>query len=333
MKKINFRLVPTETISQKVDMNIGTNADSHGLQATCKRKSFPKSKEATREATPRTTSVKCLSMDYDGTISPLDISRSESRVPLETRVMLQQIGKLLPISIITMKDLPFVVPRTPFAHGWSAIGGLETKIGKRVLKVGQLESILPSVSRALDYAKSHISVQGIEVEEKQDLEGKTIAFCVDWRQARDLRQAKRELERIADYCRTLRLRVLTYKNQPYLDVYPVIPDKGKGLQEILGELSVKEGVMYLGDSEVDNPAFRVSSVSVGVIQGEKPPKTLDCEYFVKFGHVSDFLKTLIERNFQFSSDFPMVMRNINRLNDQSLDDERGPRKSAHDGNE
>ena len=327
MKKVSFRLVPARAIRQRV----GMNADSFESQVTSEKKSLSEKRKGTLKTTPRTASVKCLSLDYDGTISPLDVTRSESRVPLETRVMLQQIGKLLPISIVTMKDLPFIVPRTPFAHGWSAIGGLEMKVGKRVLKTEQLDSFLPNISRAVNYAKSHISTPGVEVEEKQDLEGRTVAFCVDWRQARDLKLAKREVERVADYCRTLRLRLLTYKRQPYYDVYPVIPSKGKGLQEMLGELSVKGEVLYLGDSEIDNPAFRVSSISVGVIQGKTPPKTLDCEYFVKFERVSDFLKALIDHNFEFSSDFPMVMRNINRLkNDHGLDVERGPQEPVDD---
>ena len=58
------------------------------------------------KAEPRKISIECLSSDYDGTISPVNVSRVESRVPLETRVMLRQIGRFLPISIITMKDLP-----------------------------------------------------------------------------------------------------------------------------------------------------------------------------------------------------------------------------------
>jgi len=270
-------------------------------------------KNRTGETAPRKMSVKCLSSDYDGTISPLDVSRVESRVPLETRVMLGQIGRFLPISIITMKDLAFVMPRTPFASAWSAIGGLEMRIGKRVLKRECLEHRLPSVSLAFNYAKSHITNAGVEIEEKLDSEGRTVAFCVDWRQAKDSKTAKQEAERVATYCKALKLEVIRYETQPFYDVYPVPPDKGWALQETLNELAVKNGVLYLGDSEVDNAAFKTSSVSLGVIHNETPLETLDCDYLVEFACVPDFLNALLANNLLFSSDFPMIKINPNRM--------------------
>jgi 3-deoxy-D-manno-octulosonate 8-phosphate phosphatase KdsC-like HAD superfamily phosphatase len=258
-------------------------------------------------------SVKCLSSDYDGTISPLKVSRGESRVPLDTRVMLGQIGRFLPISIITMKDLSFIIPRTPFAHAWSAMGGLEMRVGKRVLKRECLEPKLEGVSLAIDYAKSHVTSAGVEIEEKQDSEGRAVAFCVDWRQTRALKTAKQEAERVATYCKASGLRVITYETQPFYDVYPVPPDKGRALQDTLNELAVKDGgVLYLGDSEVDNPAFKASSVSVGVIHDETPVDALDCDYLVKFEHVPGFLNSLLTNNLLFSSDFPMIKTNYSR---------------------
>ena len=265
------------------------------------------------EAKSRKMSVNCLSSDYDGTISPLKVSRVESRVPLETRVMLGQIGRFMPISIFTMKDLPFVMPRTPFARSWSAMGGLEMRIGKRVLKRERLDHTLPRVSLAFDYAKSHITSAGVEIEEKQDSEGRTVAFCVDWRQTKDSKKAKQEAELIATYCEALKLTVIRYETQPFYDVYPVAPDKGWALREMLNELAVKNGVLYLGDSEMDNSAFRASSVSLGVIHDETPLETLDCDYLVGFEYVPDFLNALLANNLVFSSDFPMIRINPGRM--------------------
>ena len=264
----------------------------------------------TKEAEPRRISVECLSSDYDGTISPLSVSRADSRVPLETRVMLAQIGRFLPISIFTMKDLSFVMPRTPFAHAWSAIGGLEMRIGKRVLKRECLEHALSSVSVALEYAKSQATTSGVEIEEKQDSEGQTVAFCVDWRRARDSKIARQEAECIATYCNESKLRVIKYETQPFYDVCPVAPDKGRALQEMLNELAMKNcGALYLGDSEMDNPAFRVSGISIGVIHDDIRLKTLDCDYLVEFEYVPDFLNALLANDLWFSSDFPMIKTN------------------------
>ena len=265
------------------------------------------------EAEPRKISVKCLSSDYDGTISPLNISRTDSRVPLQTRVLLRQISRFLPISIITMKDLSFIIPRTPFANAWSALGGLEIRIGKRVLKREPLEHRLTSISKAFDYAKSHIKEPRVEIEEKQDSEGRTIAFCVDWRMAKDSKTAKQEIEKVAAYCQALGLLLIRYETQPFYDVYPVAPDKGWALQEMLNGLTVERGVLYLGDSQTDNSAFKSSNISVGVIHEETPVNALDCDYLVRFEDVPDFLNMLIANKLIFSSDFPMLKINHNKM--------------------
>lgn len=303
LKKIHFRLVSRRKLKKQNGASL----------KKCRRKTarlnmeFPTLQENQKaNFAPRKMSIKCLSSDYDGTISPLEVSRSESHVPLETRVMLRQISKLMPISIVTMKDLSFVMPRTPFAHAWSAIGGLEMQVGKRVVKRECLEPLLPNISLAINYARTHVSALGVEIEEKQDSEGRTMAFCVDWRRTRDSKAAKQEVEGLASYCEGLGLRLLRYGNQPFYDVYPVDPDKGRGLQETLSELAVKGGILYLGDSEMDNSAFRASDISIGVIHEEMPSQTLDCDYLLKFENVPRFLKALFANKFQFSSDFPMI---------------------------
>jgi len=256
--------------------------------------------------------VKCLSSDYDGTIGPIDASRVESRVPLRTRVTLREIGSFLPISIITMKDLSFIVPRTPFAQAWSAIGGLEMRIGKRVLKSERLGHMSSNISLSIDYARSHISSAGVEIEEKQDSEGRIVAFCVDWRQAKDPQAAKHEAERVATYCKGLGLNVIRYEKQPFFDVYPVSPDKGEALRDTMNELAVRNGVLYLGDSKTDNPAFRASNISLGVVHDESPIWALDCDYLVKFASVPDFLHALVINDLKFTPDFPMIKTNPNR---------------------
>jgi hypothetical protein len=212
-----------------------------------------------------------------------------------------------------MKDLSFIMPRTPFANAWSALGGLEIRIGKRVLKRETLEHTLANVSLAFDYAKSHITEPRVEIEEKQDSEGRTVAFCVDWRMTEGSKKARRETEHVAAYCQALGLKLIRYEKQPFYDVYPVAPDKGWALQEMLNELTVQSGVLYLGDSQTDNSAFKSSNISVGVIHEETPVNALDCDYLVKFEHVPDFLNALVASNLQFSSDFPMLKINPNKM--------------------
>src|SRR5208337_5318847 len=158
----------------------------------------------------------------------------------------------------------------------------------------------------LDYAASHLTVAGIEIEEKRDSEGRTVAFCIDWRRAKDSEKARKEADFVTDYGEMLGLKVVKPENQSFCDVYPIAPDKGRALQNILRELDVKGAVMYLGDSEMDNSAFRISNISIGVVHHETRLKSLECDYLVKFKDVPNFLQTLVAHDFLFSSDFSMV---------------------------
>jgi len=265
--------------------------------------------------------VKCLATDYDGTISPISEARLRSHIPLRTFALLNRISKSLPIVIITTKDMQFVKCRTPFARAWSAIAGLETEIDRKLLKSDPMVSTLPSIVRAVDYVKRSIRTSKLEIEEKQDTRGRTLAFCVDWRRATNRVEAEEKADLIADYCRKLGLYVIIVEGHPFLDVYPVAPDKGRSLERILEALAIENNVMYLGDSEIDNSAFTKASISIGVVHDESRISNLACDYLVEFKKVPELLRTLIEKNFQFSSDFPMIKTNslCKNKNRQRLD--------------
>jgi len=257
--------------------------------------------------------VKCLALDYDGTISPLDVSRSKSRVPKKTLSVLQQISGFIPIVIVTTKDLSFVVPRTPFACAWSAIGGLETRIGQCVRRKQGLEGKFEHVSIALEYAKSHATGNGVEIEEKSDVSKRPLAFCVDWRRARNAKAAVKEIEEVANYCEALGLELVRHRQQPFFDVCPQPFDKGEALKEVLKELRVEDGVLYVGDSATDNTAFEASDVSLGVIHKENSEQILACNYFVTFEKVFSFLSVLLANGLLFDSDFPMIQTNAKKV--------------------
>lgn len=247
--------------------------------------------------------IKGLFLDYDGTIGPLNVSRQESMVPLETGKILHQIKQLIPVGIITTKDLSFILPRTSFASVWCAVGGLETKIGDSVVKSFDVSSVFQRILLALEYARC----RGGElfIEEKRDSTGQTIAFCVDWRHSRK-REAKTKAIEVMRYCRALPLEVVEYGEQPFFDVYPCHIDKGKALEELKRSFGLQGGVMYMGDSKTDNPAFEVADISIGVLHRESTER-LKCDYYVKFGDVSRLLERLMKDNMVFCDDFSEVM--------------------------
>lgn len=59
-------------------------------------------------------------------------------------------------------------------------------------------------------------------------------------------------------------------------------------------------ILYLGDSENDNPAFRKASIAVGIISDKRLTPKLDCQYLIEFKHLPKFLGHLAQDNFIFS---------------------------------
>ncbi len=257
--------------------------------------------------------IRCLACDYDGTLAPLGASREKSRVPLKVYRVLERIGMSIPIAVITSKDLRFVEARTPFANVWSAVNGLETKIGDSVRQKSDLETELKTLSSALEYAKSALT-EGIEIEEKRDSLNRPIGFCLDWRRARNSPGAD-VTQIVKEYCLDLGLRVETYGRLPFFDVYPIEVDKGTALQELQKELAVQHGTLYIGDSSSDNPAFEISDLGIGVDNGENTPEHLVCDGIVDFEDTASFLNALLENHLVFNLEMLPMVRRASRKGD------------------
>ena len=64
--------------------------------------------------------------------------------------------------------------------------------------------------------------------------------------------------------------------------------------------NVQMDILYLGDSENDNPAFRKASLSVGIISDKRVNPKLDRQYFIEYEHLPKFLGYLADNRFVFS---------------------------------
>jgi len=250
------------------------------------------------------TIVGALFTDYDETISPINVSRLESRVPPKIMLVLNRIRERIPVAVITTKSLEFVVARTPFACAWSALGGLETRIGEITSRASCLKTTR-DLATALRYAKS-MSEGVLAVEEKRDSRGEVVAFSVDWRFADNPDRAEKTAMIVLSFCESLPVVAFRYKGQPFFDVFPCAVNKGKALLDLKQKLGVLASVMYMGDSAMDNPAFELADVAVGVVHAETP-KNLVCDYFVRFEDMVSFFWCLLENDFLFDPHFPMIL--------------------------
>jgi hypothetical protein len=220
-------------------------------------------------------------------------------------LMLNRIRKRIPVAIITTKSLEFVVAKTPFACAWSALGGLETKVGEITSGESCLKNTT-AVATALLYAKS-LSKEVLTIEEKRDSRRKVVAFSVDWRFADNQDKAEKTAMKIRSFCESLPVVTITYTAEPFFDVFPCAVNKGKSLLYLKKKLGVLDGVMFMGDSPLDNSAFELADIKVGVIHTETP-KNLACDHFVRFEDIAVFFNCLIENDFLFDPNFPMIIR-------------------------
>jgi HAD superfamily hydrolase (TIGR01484 family) len=218
--------------------------------------------------------------------------------------LLQKIAKQIPIATITTKDTKFVTKRTPFACAWATIGGLEITANGVTTKAPCLHNNLPRVNEALKKAREYAGKE-ILLEEKTDSDGTSVAFSIDWRGINEERVLSK-VSKIAEYCQDLSLEVIKYDGQPFFDVFPCQIDKGKALTSLKKTINVENGVLYLGDSATDNPAFKKADIAIGVIHSETP-NNLTCNHFINSEKLDSLLEYLIKNALYFNSAWPMII--------------------------
>ncbi len=109
-------------------------------------------------------------------------------------------------------------------------------------------------------------------------------------------------EKLAFYAQNLFIQ--EYTSHPFIDVYVTKVNKGNAFDFVVSKLSEKSDfhgkIIYLGDSENDNPAFRKSDISIGVNSDDRLNPDLDCTFTIKFENLSTFLRRLVDNGFNFS---------------------------------
>ena len=244
--------------------------------------------------------VEAIFSDYDGTLAPLELRREESAISPRLRRLLTKASKQIPVGIVTTKDLSFITERVPFAHGIAASCGLQIKVGDRTITDERIQEPNKKMQKVYHEVLARILQirDMISVERKEAEDGSLLAFCIDWRLTRDWPEAQRKTAPILAYCKEEGLYVVESNISPFANVYPVEVSKGDALNKLRKEMNVTGTIMYFGDSEVDNSAFRLADISVGIKHRRTMPE-LECKYRLEFLGLETFLSDLIDAGFNF----------------------------------
>jgi HAD superfamily hydrolase (TIGR01484 family) len=284
--------------------------------------------------------VDVLLSDYDGTLCPTtsvrgDGSNSRGVIPSELEQVLDRISESIPVCIISSKDFEFLHERTRFANILSCALGIETIIhnphynDKEIVNFDcvRYQNLIASSHSLLDNSKSLYDIlkliqnrKDITIEEKYTSDKQIlIGLTIDYRHLENWQLFKENIEpSIREVIqRTINANlspnlsskdrpfIQKYSSHPFLDLYGIECSKGLAFDSVRSQLKQEErgaNVMYLGDSENDNPAFRKSDISIGIRSDTRLNPILDCKYMLDFSQLSLFLRGLMDNDFIFSED-------------------------------
>ncbi len=251
--------------------------------------------------------VSAIFSDYDGTLSALEHRREDAYIAPRLVRLLTKASKTVKVGIVTTKDLSFIEERVPFAHGIAASCGLQFQIGDRVIEDERARKNEKVETAYKETLKSILPIRdNIMIERKENEDGDLFAFCIDWRLANDWDDAKRRTAALLTHFKDEGLYVVESNVSPFANVFPFPVEKGSAFARLRTEIGVAGPVMYWGDSEVDDPAFKLADISIGINHRRVMPK-LGCQYQLEFFELENFLSKLIEADFDFRG--TMIERN------------------------
>jgi HAD superfamily hydrolase (TIGR01484 family) len=279
--------------------------------------------------------------DYDGTLAPtasIRCGEGKNRIPKNLENILTEISRQIPVCILSSKDYGFLRDKVPFANIISCVLGLETvvvidrgdislspNIRSRHLLIDDDDNLARTNERALNQLASDVTSQfpKIEVERKFTLDGLLVGITFDWRNQKEswskystsVPSCVRGLLSRSQYCLPFTtLNVQIYDSHPFIDVYAAECDKGMGFDCIIEELSYNKtmgSILYLGDSENDNPALEKAGISIGVISDPRlNSNNLKCDYLLDYNQLAKFLELLKDNHFVFSDRVARAMKTI-----------------------
>jgi 3-deoxy-D-manno-octulosonate 8-phosphate phosphatase KdsC-like HAD superfamily phosphatase len=267
--------------------------------------------------------ISVLLSDYDGTLSPTTFLNPHNKIKNEAfnnnysktselERILWEISSKITIGIISTKDFNFLHYRTRFTNIISCMMSIETIIIKHIksdecykydcIKKSILNidsDILHKNSQQLYSIIDKISskFKDLSIDRKLTFKNNLLAgITIDWRHLNDWNLIKKEVEPcILDIMKNeinnnnseYSLYIQRYSTHPFVN------------ESHINRLENKN-IIYFGDSENDNPAFRKTDISIGIKSDERLNPKLDCQYLINFNQLPTFLMNLLKNDFIFS---------------------------------
>lgn len=270
----------------------------------------------------------------------MSVNSKNNQIPPDLQNILLKISEKIPVCVISTKDFRFLRHKIQFAKIVSCLLGLEIfhlfqhRQFQTTPSMSLRNIIVPdstrnasmitrySLSNAINLLENSLLLkelgkkildefQGLKIEDKFTYIDRILAgVSIDYRHIQKWQQYKTNIE--PQLTKTIRkfinstepndLFVQTYSDHPFVDVYPFKGDKGEVLETIVESLNLgKEGkVLYLGDSENDNPAFHKADLSIGIRSDMRIKTKLDSDYIIEFNELRPFLQKLEAEDFVFN---------------------------------
>jgi hydroxymethylpyrimidine pyrophosphatase-like HAD family hydrolase len=282
--------------------------------------------------------ISAILSDYDGTLSATTYLNSDNKTgrltnhrnQIELDRVLWEISRKRLIAIVSTKDFNFLHDRTRFANIICCMMSIETIVLKHIESevcyknncvqksiLNTDHEILSRNYQKLVSITDRISMKfkDVSIYRKVTHNGNLLGgITIDWRGLHEWNSIRNEIEQEVliiineiDNNSEYPLLVQRYSSHPFIDIYSAMCSKeiaydniSKIIHDSNGPKFRNGNILYLGDSENDNPAFRKADVSIGVRSDERLNPKLDCQYLINFNELPKFLMNLLKNDFNFS---------------------------------
>lgn len=210
-----------------------------------------------------------LFLDFDGTLTPIVDRPENARLPEGVRAALLALGSLLPVGVLSGRDLADVRQRMGITGLWYAGShgfDISGPHGEHSV-VPESSAALPALDRVRERLERLAeAVPGVVLERKR------LAVAVHYRQVAEtaVDQVRAAVREVVEENRELQL----FHGKMVVEVQPAVDwHKGKALTWLMevAELPPDVRPLYIGDDTTDENAFReIRDRGVGILVAEHP---------------------------------------------------------------